>query len=120
MNSNGHLVGDNVGEGRLAETRRAHEKDVIERFVTSSRGANRNVEILPNRVLSDVVREALRAKAGLTDDVVRSRSGAHRSGAILRWFHDASRASDRLITSSIVLVDSTKLDETALRASACL
>src|SRR6185369_3146362 len=58
-----HRARDDVRERRLAETGRADQQQVIERFAARARGANRDVEIATNGRLSDVVVERLRTQA---------------------------------------------------------
>ena len=59
------LVGDDVGERRLAEPGRAVEQHVIERFAALLRRRNRDLEVLAHAVLADVFVERARPQPGL-------------------------------------------------------
>ena len=49
-----HLVGDDVGEGGLAEARRAEDEDVVEGVPARPRGLDEEAELLAHRGLADV------------------------------------------------------------------
>ncbi len=51
------LVGDDVGERRLAQARRAVEQHVIERLAALARRRNRDRQVLAHAILADVVVE---------------------------------------------------------------
>ena len=57
------LVGDHIGERRLAEAGRAVQQDVVERLAALLRGGNRDLQILAHAVLADVLVEPPRAEA---------------------------------------------------------
>ena len=50
-----HLVGDDVGQRRLAETGRTVQQDVIERLAAPARRRDRDLEVVPQSVLADVL-----------------------------------------------------------------
>ena len=58
-----HLVGENLGEGGLAEPRGTVEQDVIESFAAGAGSLDGDLEIFFNARLTDVVGEMLRADA---------------------------------------------------------
>ena len=58
-----HLVGDDAGQGGLAQARRAVEQDVVHRFAAPLGGFQINFQVLFDFFLSDVVLQMLRAKA---------------------------------------------------------
>ena len=64
------LVGDDVRQRRLAEPGRAVEQHVVERFAALLRGGDRDVQILAQPVLPDVLVERPRPQPGLVLDVV--------------------------------------------------
>ena len=64
------LVGDDVGERRLAEPGRAVEQHVIERFAALLRRGDRDVQVLADALLADVVVERARAQPRLVLDVL--------------------------------------------------
>ena len=64
------LVGDHVGERRLAESRRPVEQRVIECFAALLRGADRHLQDLADAVLADVVVERPRPQASFVLGVV--------------------------------------------------
>ena len=64
------LVGDHVGERRLAEARGAVEQHVIERLAALARRGDRHLQVLAHAVLADVVVQAPRPQAGLVLRVV--------------------------------------------------
>ena len=79
------LVGDHVGQRRLAETGRAVEQHVIERLAALPRRGDRHVQVLAHAILADVVVEPPRPQPGLVlrvvvdarrsdESIVRSRS----------------------------------------------
>ena len=68
------LVGDDVGERRLAEPRRAVEQHVIERFAALLRRGNRDVQVLADAVLADVLVERPRPQTGFVLDVLVRRA----------------------------------------------
>ena len=58
------LVGDDVGERRLAEPGRAVEQHVIERLAALPRRGDRDLQVLADAVLADVLVERARPQAG--------------------------------------------------------
>ena len=64
------LVGDDVGERRLAEAGRAVEQHVVERLAALARRRDRHVQVLADAVLADVVVERPRPQPGLVLRVV--------------------------------------------------
>ena len=64
------LVGDDIGERRLAQARRAVEQHVIERLAPLLRRGNRHLQVLAHAILTDVVVERARAQPGLVLRVV--------------------------------------------------
>ena len=63
-NRRAQLVGDHVGERGLAETRRAVQQHVIERFAALTRRRDRHLQVLANAILPDVVVNRARPQAG--------------------------------------------------------
>ena len=57
-----HLLGDDVGERRLAETRGAGEQHVVEDVLARARGVDRDREVALHRRLSDVLGERRRTE----------------------------------------------------------
>ena len=57
------LVGDDVGQRRLAEARRAVQQHVIERLAALLRGRDRHLQVLADAVLPDVLVEHARAQS---------------------------------------------------------
>ncbi len=57
-----HLAGEDPGERRLPEPRRAVEQHVVERLAAALRGIDEDAQILARRLLADELVEALRAK----------------------------------------------------------
>jgi hypothetical protein len=100
--ADGHaeLVGDDVGERRLAEAGRAVEQHVVERLAALRRGLDRDLQVLAHAVLPDVVVERARPQPGLvlrvvvdarggdepTSDIVVGFTGQLRSGGAQRRF----------------------------------
>ena len=77
-NRDAHLVRDHVREGRLAETRRAMQQDVIDRFAALACRGYRDLKILANAVLADVLVEHARTKSSFVLRVfVDPRRGHH-------------------------------------------
>ena len=73
-----HLVADDVGERRLAESRRAVQQHVIERLAALLRGGDRDLQVLADAILSDVLVEPARAQARFVLRVfVDARRGHH-------------------------------------------
>ena len=65
-----HLVGDDVGQRRLAEAGRAVEQHVIERLAPAAGRGNRHLQVVADAVLADVLVERARAQAGVVLRVV--------------------------------------------------
>ena len=59
-----HLLGDDPGEGRFAETRRAVEQDVVQGLVPPLGRLNEDRELLPGPFLANVLREGFGAEGG--------------------------------------------------------
>ena len=53
-----HIVGDDVGEGGLAESRRPEDQHVVERVAAGARRLDEEAELLAHRRLTDVLVEA--------------------------------------------------------------
>ncbi len=70
LDSGAHLVGDDVGQSRLAESGRSEQKNVIERLVAVSRSRDRDLEVLLHLGLSDVFAEKFRTEGELDSEVV--------------------------------------------------
>ena len=75
LESGSQLVGDDVGQRRLAEAGRSVEQDVVERFASGLGGLDSDVEILFDLVLADELLQALRAKLELEGGIVLDRGG---------------------------------------------
>ena len=69
-NRRAELVGDHVGERRLAEAGRTVQQHVIERLATAGRRGNRDLQVGADAVLADVVVEPTRAQPRFVLDVV--------------------------------------------------
>src|SRR5512140_370358 len=65
MEVHAELVGDHMGQRGLAEPRRAGEQEVIERPAVLLGGAHRDLEVVDQLALADVVVERARAQRGL-------------------------------------------------------
>ena len=76
-----HLVGDDVRERRLAEARRSVQEDVIERLAALFGGGDRDLQVLADAVLADVLVEQPRPQAGF----------------VLRVFVDARRGDQAIV-----------------------
>ena len=59
-----HLVGDHVGQRRLAEPGRTVQQHVIERFLALLRRRDRHLQVLADAVLADVLVQDARAEPG--------------------------------------------------------
>ena len=55
LDLNTHLFGDNIGEGRFTQTRRAKYQGMIQRFTTSFGRPDENLHLLPHMRLTNVV-----------------------------------------------------------------
>ena len=64
------LVGNDVGQRRLAQPRRAVEQHVIERLAALARGRDRNDQVLAHALLADVVAQRPRTQPRLVLGVV--------------------------------------------------
>ena len=69
------LVGDDVGQRGLAEPGRTVQQHVIERLATLPRRGDRDVQILADPLLPDVLVERSRAKSGFVLDVLGDARG---------------------------------------------
>ena len=65
LDGNAHLVGDDVGERRLAEARRAENQRMVERFVTPPRRLDEDGHLFLDRALADVFTQARRTQAAI-------------------------------------------------------
>ena len=84
-----HLVADHVRERRLAEAGRTVQQHVIERLAALPRGGDRDVQVLADAVLPDVLVEPARPQPGL---VLRVLVDARRGDeAVVRHLRAASR-----------------------------
>ena len=64
------LVGDEMGDGRLAQTGRAIEKNMIQCFVPSNGGLDKNTEVLLDALLPDQLGEGLRSEGSVDCNVL--------------------------------------------------
>ncbi len=80
LDGDAHLLGDEVGQARLAEPRRAVEEDVVELFAPLLRRLDEDLEVGLDRLLADELGEALRAEAVLEEDVLLRPDGAEDRG----------------------------------------
>ena len=76
-----HLVADHVGERRLAEAGRPVQQHVIERLAALLRGGDRDLQVLADAILADVLVEQARAQARF----------------VLRVFVDARRGHEAVV-----------------------
>ena len=90
-----HLVGEDLGERRLAEAGGAAEKEVVERLAATARRLDEDAEVLLVLRLADVVVERLRAQ-GAVEAVVVPLGGAVRGGGqgLRGWWRTASCATE--------------------------
>jgi len=65
FDADAHLAGDDVGQGGLAQSRRAMEQHVVESFLAVAGGLDEDGEILPRLALADVLAQKTRPQAGL-------------------------------------------------------
>src|SRR5205085_1709840 len=68
-----HLVGDDVGERRLAEAGRAGQQDVVERLATPARGPYEDAQVPGRLLLADVLGEPRRPQGKLDQLLVVER-----------------------------------------------
>ena len=92
------LVGDDVGERRLAEPGRAVQQHVIERLAALPGGGNRDLQVLADAILADVVVERARAQARFVLRVLVDARGGDEAvvGHRQSQPHAATRSTDRL------------------------
>ena len=72
---------DHVGERRLAEARRTVQQHVIERFAALLGGGDRDLQVLADAILADVLVERARPQPGF----------------VLRVFVDARRGDEAIV-----------------------
>ena len=60
-----HLVGDDVGQGRLAQAGRARDQDVLDRLAAALRGGDQDLEVGLDRLLPDELGQLTRAQAAI-------------------------------------------------------
>jgi len=60
-----HLGGHDVGQGGLAQARRAEQQDVVEGLAAPLGGVDEDGELLPDLGLTDVIRQALGPQGAL-------------------------------------------------------
>ena len=77
LHRHAEFVGDDVRQRRLAEARRARDQHVVERFVALARRRNRDLQVLADAVLADVVVERARPQSGLVLRLVVAAASAH-------------------------------------------
>src|SRR3990172_13252307 len=65
LDMDAELVGDHVGESRLAETGRSIEEKVIHGLSALASGLNGNLKLSSDFLLTDIFREAPGAEAGI-------------------------------------------------------
>ena len=94
------LVADDVGEGRLAEPRRAVQQDVIEGLAALPGRGDGDFEVLAQPFLADVRIEAARAQAGLELIVVAQPGRADHARRRIVPGHRAISFRARLSTCS--------------------
>src|SRR6185312_1764238 len=74
---NAQFAGDDLRQRRLAQSGRADEENMIERFLARARRLDEHAEIGARFFLADELRQALRAQAGV--DVVVALVGGHKA-----------------------------------------
>ncbi len=78
-NIDSELVGDDVGHGRFAESRRTIEQHVIHRLAALPGGLHRDLELRFYVVLSDILREAPRPETRIERKVLVGPPGGNKS-----------------------------------------
>ncbi len=84
-----HLGGDDAGEGRLAQARRAAEQDVVGRAAAQAGGLKDEAQLRLHALLSDELGEVLRSQGAFDEGVVGIRLGVQR--AVARHGRSSSR-----------------------------
>jgi hypothetical protein len=81
----GHVefVGEDLGEGSLAETGRTVEEDVVEGLFTIASGFESNGDVFLDALLADVFGESFRANAGVDARIVVPGSAGHDAGGAI-------------------------------------
>ena len=103
-----HLVADDVRERRLAEAGRPVQQHVIERLAALPGGGNRDLQVLANAILADVVVELARAQPRFVLRVfVDARRGHH---AVVRHLATSRNACFRMRSKLRVGGRSERLD----------
>ena len=64
------FAGDDLGQGGLAEARRAEQQHVVERLAAGARGLDEDGEVIAGGLLTDEFIEALGAKGGFAEIVL--------------------------------------------------
>jgi hypothetical protein len=110
-----HLIADHVSQRRLAESRRAVQEYVIERFIAAARRGDRHMEIVADAILADVFVERARAQPRL---VLRVLGGGRRHHQARIGRHRiSSRSADRSACSNDGSGVAFNVDSTAFSAA---
>ena len=76
LDTDAHFSGDEVGQARLAQSRRSIEEDVVEMFISFLGGLHEDSEVGFDRLLADELVEGPRPQAVLKEDVFLRPYGA--------------------------------------------
>ena len=78
-----HLVGDDVGQGGLAEPRGTEDQDVVQGLAALAGGADEDLHLLAHRRLADIIRQAPRADRAVQGIVLGAGLGADQALGIV-------------------------------------
>ena len=67
LDSRAHLVGDDIGQSRLAETGKAVKKHMVERFAAGQGRLDEDSEALAHLLLADIIDQPLRPQGMVVD-----------------------------------------------------
>ena len=86
--------GDEVRKGGLAQARWSAEQDVIQGFPATTSGFDKDLQVVHDLALADVLIKAARAERGIEGILVSSAarvkfSGAARRPAVIGWTHSS-------------------------------
>ena len=115
-----HLVGDDAGQGGLAEARGAEDQGVVQRLAPAQGGLQENAHLLAHRPLAHVLCQGFGADGPVHG--VFPRAGGGRGDKAVGFYHGAAQPLTmdfraRRISSSLLVTSSSLAAATALLAS---
>jgi hypothetical protein len=85
LDRHAHFLGDDVGQGGLAQARRAEDQRVVEGLAAPARRLDEQLHLLAHGRLADVLGQAQRADGAVLDFFAVAAGGGDQTIASITW-----------------------------------